>query len=167
MPNLSQITVDGISIGGVVDPKGVSIKAKTAAHLPGGAMIRVSNGYAASAGQTFTFISPPILKLIDPADAPADTAMVTIAVSGNNFRPETEFFWIQNGKSHPIPYSPPGNLFPIAPYEQLLGSTRASLVLVPLVNGQPFLPGPITIQAHDPISGDSLLVDAFTFDAAP
>ena len=65
--------------------------------FPGRAMIGVSNGAAASAGLAFTFIPPPILKLIDPADAPADTAMVTIAVSGNNFRPETEFFWIQNG----------------------------------------------------------------------
>jgi hypothetical protein len=167
VPNLSQITVGGVSIGGVVDPKGVSIKATTAAHLPGRAMIAVSNGAAASAGRAFTFIPPPILKLIDPANAPADAAMVTIGVSGNNFRPETEFFWIQNGKPHAIPYSPPGNVFPIAPYEQLLGSTRASLVLVPPFNEQPFDPGPITIQAHDPISGDSLLVDAFTFDAAP
>ncbi len=167
MPNLSQITVDGVSIVSVVDPKGASIKATTAAHLPGRAKIAVSNGDGASAGQAFTFIPPPIVKLIDPPDAPAGTAMLTIGVSGNNFRPETEFFWIQNGNSYPIPYSPPGNVFPVAPYEQLLGTTRASLVLVPPVNEQPFDPGPITIQAHDPISGDSLLVDAFTFDAAP
>jgi hypothetical protein len=167
VPNLSQITVDGVSIEGVVDPKGVSIKATTAAHLPGGAMIAVSNGKSVSAGMAFMFIPPPILKLIDPPDAPADLAMVTIAVSGNNFRPETEFFWTQNGNTYAIPYSRPGNVLPVAPYELLLSSTRASLVLVPPVNEQPFDPGPITIQAHDPISGDSLLVDAFTFDAAP
>jgi hypothetical protein len=167
VPNLSQITVDGVSIGGVVDPKGASIKATTAAHLPGSAMIAVSNGNATSTGRAFTFIPPPILKLIDPPDAPAAVAMVTIGVSGNNFRPETEFFWIQNDIPYAIPYSPPGNVLPIAPYERLLSSTRASLVLVPPVAEQPFEPGPISIKAHDPISGDSLLVDAFTFDAAP
>jgi len=167
VPNLSQVTVDGMPIGGVVDPKGASIKAATSAHLPGDATIAVSNGSSKSAGLAFTFIPPPILKLIDPPDAPAALPTVTIDVSGNNFRPQTEFFWTENGVDHAIPYSPPGNVLPVPPYERLLSSTRAALVLVPPAAEMPFDPGPISIRAHDPISGDSVLVDAFTFDAAP
>jgi len=166
--DLSQITVDGVAIGGLVDAQGVSIAAATKAHPPGGAMIAVSNGHSVSATtKAFTFIPPPILKLIDPPDASAASSMIVIGVSGNYFRPETQFSWIQAGNEYAIPYAPPANDFPPLPYERLETSTRVSLVLVPPVKSQPFTPGPISIRARDPISGDFTLVDAFRFDAAP
>jgi hypothetical protein len=191
VPNLSQITVDGMSIPSDVDAQDGVITATTAAHVAGGAMIAVSNGAGVSKPKTFMFIPPPILKLIDPPDAVPDGSTVTIGVSGNNFRAETEFFWIQNGVSHAISFVPPENVSPIPPYEQLVSSTRVKLVLLPyylqvdqtdggmdagmdaemdagtVMTVKVPIQGTISIRAHDPISGDSTLVDAFTFDPAP
>ncbi len=162
VPGLSQITVDNVPIGGVVDPSGGLIAATTAAHLPGVAQVAVSNGDSVSDGLPFTFIPPPILKLIDPPDAVATMPTMTIGVSGNNFRAETEFSWVEgdSGAKNPISYAPPENVSPIPPYERLVSSTRVKLVLLPGA-------GTITILAHDPVSGDSTLLDAFTFDPAP
>jgi hypothetical protein len=192
--DLSQITVDGMSIGGFVDAQGGSITATTGSHLPGGAMIAVRNGAGVSGAQAFTFIPPPILKLIDPPSAVPSGTTVTVSVSGNNFRDKTEFFWVQNGVSHAIPYVPTENLSPIPPYQQLVSATRVTLVLLPyylqidqadagadaatdgtdaaadagmVMTVKVPIQGTISIRAHDPVSGDSTLADAFTFDAAP
>ena len=169
VPNLSQITVDGLTIGGLVDSQGASISATTTAHVPGDALIGVSNGHGMSMSLPFTFIAPPILKLVDPPEAAAAASTLTIAVSGNNFRSDTEFTWIQNdGTPQAIPYAPPENTAPQPPYERLLSSTRVSLVLVPAGGAKAFTPGPIDIKAHDPVSYDFTLANAFTFvDAAP
>ena len=160
--NLSQILIDGMSIGGVVDPSGSMIQAVTTMHVPGDAQVAVSNGDSVSASLPFTFIPPPILKLINPSHAYVDTPSIDIDISGNNFRPETEFYWTQGDSSdrNSIPYAPPANVSPIAPYERLCSPSRVTLTLLP---GE----GTITIVAHDPVSNDSTLVDAFTFDSAP
>jgi hypothetical protein len=119
---------------------------------------------------------------------------VTVSVSGNNLRDKTEFFWVQNGVSHAIPYVPTDNLSPIPPYQQLVSATRVTLVLLPyylqidqadagtdaatdgtdaaadagmVMTVKVPIQGTISIRAHDPVSGDSTLADAFTFDAAP
>jgi hypothetical protein len=138
------------------------ITAVTTAHVPGDANVAVSNGDSVSDSARFTFIPPPILKLIDPAHAFVDTPTIDIDISGNNFRPETEFFWIQGetGNPNPIPYAPSANVSPVPPYERLYPPSRVTLTLLPGT-------GTITIGAHDPISGTSTLVDAFTFDPVP
>jgi hypothetical protein len=153
-----------VSIGGVVDPGIGLITATTKAHLPGVVQVAVTNGDSVSDSVPFKFIPPPILKLIDPLAAPATMSTTTINVSGNNFRPETEFYWTQGASvtKNQIPYAPLENVAPIPPYERLMSATRVALVLPP-----PLVTGTITIGAHDPVSGDSTLVDAFTFDPAP
>jgi len=163
--DLSLITVDGVPIGGRVDAQAASIGATTAPHLPGDALIAVVNGDGASAmSLPFTFIPPPILKLVDPPQADAATSTVTLSVSGNNFRSDTEFSWTPDGVNYiPIPYAE--NVSPVAPYERLLSSTRVSLVLIPPGGATAFKPGTISIKAHDPVSADFILADAFTFTA--
>jgi hypothetical protein len=60
----------------------------------------------------------------------------------------------------PIPLVADSNLSPTVPYARLITPFRATLFLLP---GS----GTITIGATDPVSGDSQLVNAFTFGPAP
>ncbi len=112
VPNLSQIIVDGVSIGGKLALDGGSITATTHAHVPGLAPIWVTSGDSQSDRWGFTFIPPPILKLIDPPHAVVDGPTVTIRISGNNFRAETQFFWLQAGTTTLISHVTPDNLAP-------------------------------------------------------
>lgn len=161
VPNLSQIIVDGLSIGGTINDDG-SIGAKTTlAHTPGQAQIWVTNGSARSSGVPFTFIPPPILKLVDPPHAVIAGPAVTIHISGNNFRPETQFFWTQGVTSTLFSPAAPEDVPPPPPYETLISPTQVELTLATDRTGT------YSISASDPVSGDSVLVDAFTLDPAP
>ncbi len=159
-PNLSQITFDGISVGGRVAQDG-SIMASTPTHIPGSAMVSVINSDSVSDSVQFTFIPPPILKLIDPAHAVVNGPTVTIHLSGDNFRPETVFSWVQGATTTLISYAPTSYVTPVPPYERLTSPTRVDLTLPTDRTGT------FSIVAHDPVSSDSELVDAFTLDPAP
>jgi hypothetical protein len=160
-PNLSQIIVDGVPIGGVVASDGGSITATTKAHVPGIASVWVTSGSSTSGNMSIKFIPPPVLKLIDPPHVVVDGPTVTIHISGDNFRPETAFSRVQGATTTLISYAPTEYLAPVPPYERLTSSTRVELTLATDHTGI------FSIHAHDPVSGDSDLVDAFTLDPAP
>lgn len=160
-PKLSQITFDGTSIGGMLAMDGGSITANAPPHIPGIAMVSVINGDSVSDSVQFTFIPPPILKLIDPAHAVVNGPTVTINISGDNFRAETVFSWVQGATTTLISYAPTSYATPVPPYERLISPTRVELTLPTNRTGT------FSIVAHDPVSSDSELVDAFTLDPAP
>ncbi len=153
-----QIVIDGVPIG-AVSATGDTIQGITAAHVPGDATVTVSNGDSTTNGSGFTFIPPPIVKLVDPPTA-RPTQPTLIDVAGNGFRPATQFYWIQNGFRQDIPFASSSNPSPALPYARLVNQFRATLYLQPGA-------GTITIGATDPVSGDSQLLNAFTFDSAP
>jgi hypothetical protein len=159
-----KIAIDGVLIDSTISAAGDTITGITRAHIPGGATVTVSDGDTATSGYLFTFIPPPIVKLVDPPRAPA-TQPTQIDVAGNGFRPETQFYWAQDatqggGLRQPIPLVADSNLSPTVPYARLITPFRATLFLLP---GS----GTITIGATDPVSGDSQLANAFTFGPAP
>lgn len=161
VPKLSQIIIDGVSIGGTIRADGSLTAETTLPHTPGEAQIWVTNGNAQSGRQSFTFIAPPILKLIDPPHAVANGPTVTIHISGNNFRPETQFFWTQGATSTLFSNTASKDVPPPPPYETLIGPTQVELTLATDRTGT------YSISASDPVSGESVLVDAFTLDPAP
>jgi hypothetical protein len=160
VPNLSQIIVDGVSIGGMILEDG-SISGTSLAHIPGDAPVFVTNGGSKSDTFSITFIPPPVLKLIDPPRAVVDGPTVTIRISGSNFRSVTEFFWIQGATNTLFSPVAPDNFGPVPPYERLLSPTQVELTLPTNRTGT------FSISAHDPVSLDSVLLDAFTLDPAP
>jgi hypothetical protein len=170
---LSQVLIDGLAIGGSI--AGDAIRAFSPPHIPGVATVRVGNGDSLSAPLSFTFIAPPTLRLVSPTHAPGDQD-VALMVAGNSFRPQTRFFWIQDGYVHPItsysaaptanpsdpedPSSPSWPPPPPAPYAMWISEHRCTITLAPGA-------GVITLRAHDEVSGDSTLLDAFTYDPPP
>jgi hypothetical protein len=169
--DLSQILIDGVPIGGVVS--GDAIGAVTKAHPPGVSHVTVSNvtvsnftvsnftvsnGVSGSNPLDFRFVAPPNLRLITPSHAPANPPP-RLDVAGNDFSEATLFYWIDaGGIPQPFPLTAAADAPP--PNEIYINSSRVQLNLPP---GS----GSIGILAHDDISGDSEIPDAFTFDPAP
>jgi hypothetical protein len=154
--DLSAILVDGVSIGGVVS--GDAIGAVTLAHDPGIGHLTVSNGDSHSNSVDFTFVARPNVRLIEPSHAFADPPP-RLDVAGNDFSESTQFSWIDsNDVAHRFPLTTDPQAPP--PNEIFINSSRVQLNLLPAS-------GTITILAHDDVSGDSEVRDAFTFDPTP
>ena len=152
---LSQVLVDGVPIGGVVD--GSSISAVTQGHQPGIGHVAVSNGYSRSNPLDFTFVARPNVRLVSPTHAPADPPP-RLDIAGNDFSELTEFYWLDAGLWRRFPPSSDPDAPP--PAEIFLNPSRVQLNLVPGT-------GTVTILARDDVAGDSEVPDAFTFDPAP
>jgi hypothetical protein len=157
LPGLARILVDGQPICGLVS--GDSISGVMPAHGAGLAQISVTNGYGASAPLDFTYVSPPVLRLVSPTHAPS-AADVVVYVAGNDFTPHPRFSFDQGGETWPIPplTNAAGSMPPYAIYD---GPNEYTLHLGP---GS----GSITLNAEDDVGGPSPpLDDAFTYDPPP
>ena len=91
-----QIMIDGVPIRTVSATSRHTIQSITAAHVPGGATVTVSNGDSTTNGYGFTFIPPPILKLVDPPSRSRD-ATNPDRRGRQRVPAETQFYWIQAG----------------------------------------------------------------------
>jgi hypothetical protein len=152
---LSQVLVDGVVIGGVVD--GGSITAVTQGHQPGIGLVAVSNGHSRSNPLGFNFVARPNVRLVSPTHAPADPPP-KLEIAGNDFSEVTQFYWLDADRWRQFLPSPDPDASP--PAEIFINSSRVQLNLMP---GS----GTVTILAHDDVAGDSEVPDAFTFDPAP
>jgi hypothetical protein len=158
VPGLSQVLIDDIPIGGVVD--GDTITAITEPHSPGRAMVSVSNGASDSVGAqlSFSFVAPPTLRLISPTSGPSQD-LTKVVVAGNDFTPSTRFFVVQDdGVVVAVAAVEPDDLLPPAPYAMFYTDHLYNLFLGPGT-------GKIALRAHDDVGGDSELPAAFTYDA--
>jgi hypothetical protein len=152
---LSQIIIDGTPIASVV--QGDAIYGTTAPHVQGAFKLTVANGSSISGNElTFTFVAPPKVREVSPTSGPAG-AWTQVIVAGNHFRPETQFYWLQNDVLHPVALDPAPDSAPAGALVQFVNSNRVTILLPP---GS----GVISIVAVDPVAGSFPLMDAFTYD---
>ena len=146
----SVLLIDGVpadpSVNMVEVVSDTEITAITSSHDPGYATLTVATGDAITDRMYFQFFAAPVVRMVSPNRGPLSGG-TKIAVVGSHFR---------NGK---------GTIISIGGTELV----NPCFVSANWIEG--FLPvatesGSVTVLAHDPIGGDGVLGDAFTYDPA-